>query len=242
MHGSDGPPFGETECEVLAELVPHLRRILRIYRRFAILDLDRIAALEGLDQISVGVVVARQDGTIICTNRAAEELLHTGDGLTVHDGRLHVQSPVTSQFIHESLALGMPTATETARPIRIAGSGSSGALRMVVAKLPGRHQPHSLALPQSDLVALVFEAAPQPRLSRWEHLQHLFGLLASEAKLVELLANGSSLADAVEQLKLSTGSARQYLKRAFQKTGVHRQSDLVRKVLTSPAWIRYPAR
>lgn len=246
MRGPDMPPFGEADCELLAEIVPHLRRILRIYRRFALLDLDRIAALEGLDQIAVGVIVTRADGSIICTNRAAEDLLRTGHSLTRDDGKLQTQPLVTSQLIHEALSLGrMPieadTKAETARPIRIAGSGSSDALRMVVAKLPGRHQPYSLALPQSDLVALIFEADTQSHLRRWELLQHLFGLLASEAKLVELLANGLSLTEAAGQLQLSSGSARQYLKRIFRKIGVHRQSDLVRKVLTSPVWMRNPA-
>lgn len=240
MRGPDMPPFSDAECETLAELVPHLRRILRIYRRFALLDLDRIAALEGLDQISVGVIVAREDGTVVCTNRAAEDLLRTGTSLTLHDGKLHAKTQPDSKRIHDALSLAtIPARAETSHPLRISGSGSSDPLHLVAAKLPGKHQPRSLALPQNDLVAFIFEADTQPHLRRWEHLQHVFGLLASEAKLAELLANGSSLAEAAEQLNLSVGSARQYLKRAFRKTGVHRQSDLVRKVLTSPAWTRY---
>jgi len=43
------------------------------------------------------------------------------------------------------------------------------------------------------------------------------GLSSSSAKLVEMLANGESLAAAAGRLSLSTGSARQYIKRAFRK-------------------------
>lgn len=242
MRGPEMPPFSGAECQLLEQLVPHLRRVLRIYRRFALLDLDRLAALEGLDQIAVGVVVAREDGTVVCTNRAAEDLLRAGNSLALDDGRLYARTPEGREQIREALTRATISArTKTAHPVRISGSESSDGLQLLVAQLPGQRQPQSLAHPPSDLVALVFESNTQRHLRRWEHLQHAFGLLASEAKLVELLANGLSLAQAAKQLDLSTGSARQYLKRAFQKTGVHRQSDLVRKVLSSPIWTRYPS-
>jgi DNA-binding CsgD family transcriptional regulator len=232
-------PFGEKECKLLEKLIPHLRRVLRIYRRFALLDLDRIAALEGLDQVSVGVVVVREDGTVVCANRSAEDFLRTGSSLSLREGRLHAQTASGDEQIREALTrAALPATTETAHPLRLSGPGAAD-MHLLVKKLPGRHQTHSLALPRQDLVALIFETNAQKHLKRWEHLQHAFGLMASEAKLVELLANGLNLSEAADRLDLKVGSARQYLKRAFQKIGVHRQSDLVRKVINSPVWMQY---
>ncbi|MGE3711430.1 MAG: helix-turn-helix transcriptional regulator [Hyphomicrobiaceae bacterium] len=239
LRGPGMAPFGEAECSLLKQFVPHLRRALRIYRRFALLDLDRIAALEGLDQVSVGVVVIREDGTVVCTNRSAEDLLRDGNSLTLHDGRLQVRTAADDEQIRKALSLAAnPAMTEAARPLRLSGPGTTD-MHLVVKRMLGRHQPYSLAMPQHDLIALVFETNTQQHLKRWEHLQHAFGLTASEAKLVELLANGLSLAEAARQLDLKIGSARQYLKRAFLKIGVNRQSDLVRKVLSSPVWTQY---
>lgn len=239
LRGPGMAPFGEAECSLLEQFVPHLRRALRIYRRFALLDLDRIAALEGLDQVSVGVVVIREDGTVVCTNRSAEDLLRDGNSLTLHDGRLQVRTAADDEQIRKALSLAAnPAMTEAARPLRLSGPGTTD-MHLVVKRMLGRHQPYSLAMPQHDLIALVFETNTQQHLKRWEHLQHAFGLTASEAKLVELLANGLSLAEAARQLDLKIGSARQYLKRAFLKIGVNRQSDLVRKVLSSPVWTQY---
>lgn len=242
LRGPDGPPFGDEECRLLEALVPHLRRALRIYRRFALLDLDRMAALEGLDQIAVGIVVARADGALICANRAAEDLLRSAKNLAVEDGRLQARTAAGDEQIRRALSRAVRPVTEKAvHSVRISDQGCAEGLQMLVAKLPGRREPRSLALSPHDLVALVFEADSFRHLQRWERLQHAFGLLASEAKLVELLVNGASLAEAAEQLSLKTGSARQYLKRVFQKIDVNRQSDLVRKVLSSPVWMQYPA-
>lgn len=239
LRGPGMAPFGDVECKLLEKLVPHLRRVLRIYRRFALLDLDRIAALEGLDQVSVGVVVVREDGTVVCTNRSAEDLLHAGNSLTLSEGRLQAHTAAGREQIRKALSrAAIPAATKTAHPLRIARSDSTD-IHLLVKRLPGNRQPQSLPLLQQDLVALIFETNTQQHLKRWEHLQHAFGLMASEAKLVELLANGQSLSEAAKQLDLKVGSARQYLKRAFQKVGVHRQSDLVRKVLNSPVWTQY---
>jgi DNA-binding CsgD family transcriptional regulator len=239
LRGPGMAPFGEAECKLLEKLIPHLRRILRIYRRFALLDLDRVAALDGLDQVSVGVVVVREDGTVVCTNRSAEDMLRAGNGLSLQEGRLQAQTAGGMEQIREALSRAVvPATTETAHSLRLSGSGTTD-MHVLVKRMPGRHQPHSLALARQDLVALVFETNTQQHLKRWEHLQHAFGLMASEAKLVELLANGLNLSEAANQLDLKVGSARQYLKRAFQKIGVHRQSDLVRKVLNSPVWTQY---
>jgi DNA-binding CsgD family transcriptional regulator len=211
-----------------------------IYRRFALLDLDRIAALEELDQFAVGVVVARKDGMLVCANRAAEDLLRSTKSLAVEDGRLQAQTVAGDEQIRRALSLVSRPAQAGPHPVKISDLDSAGELQMLVTKLPGRREPKSLALPPRDLVALVFETDTRRHLKQWEGLQHAFGLLISEARLVELLANGASLAEAARQLGLKTGSARQYLKRVFRKTGVNRQADLVRKVLSSPVWMQYP--
>jgi DNA-binding CsgD family transcriptional regulator len=59
--------------------------------------------------------------------------------------------------------------------------------------------------------------------------------MPSQARLADLLATGCSLKEAAKQLDITPVSARQYLKLIFQKTGTHRQAELVRKILLVPA-------
>jgi DNA-binding CsgD family transcriptional regulator len=68
----------------------------------------------------------------------------------------------------------------------------------------------------------------------WEHrmremafLQNRFGLTPAEARLVVHLVTGASLRSCGNALGISYETARGYLKSAFQKTGTHRQAELV---------------
>jgi DNA-binding CsgD family transcriptional regulator len=65
-----------------------------------------------------------------------------------------------------------------------------------------------------------------------EHLARTFGLIGAEAK-VAALATGTSLADYAGAARITIGTARWYLKQALAKTGAHRQSELVRHVLSA---------
>jgi DNA-binding CsgD family transcriptional regulator len=70
------------------------------------------------------------------------------------------------------------------------------------------------------------EAHPAP-----SQIWSLYHLTPAEERLATLLAQGESLKEAAEGLGISRNTAATQLKSVFQKTGVHRQSDLVRLVL-----------
>lgn len=61
-----------------------------------------------------------------------------------------------------------------------------------------------------------------------ETLQRLFRLAPSHAKLLALLVGGDQIKSAAAKLGVTEGSARQYLKKIFEKTGARRQMDLIR--------------
>jgi DNA-binding CsgD family transcriptional regulator len=61
-------------------------------------------------------------------------------------------------------------------------------------------------------------------------LQTLLALSPTQARLAALLFNGKSVKDAANDLHITEGSARQYLKKVFEKTGAKRQLDLIRVI------------
>jgi DNA-binding CsgD family transcriptional regulator len=63
-------------------------------------------------------------------------------------------------------------------------------------------------------------------------VRRLYRLTPAEARLAEALMAGNRLRDAADQLEITEGTARSYLKRVLRKTGAQRQSDLVRVVLS----------
>lgn len=61
-------------------------------------------------------------------------------------------------------------------------------------------------------------------------LEERLALSPAQAQLAALLYDGKSLKQAASSLGITEGSARQYLRRIFAKTGTNRQIDLVRRV------------
>jgi DNA-binding CsgD family transcriptional regulator len=70
------------------------------------------------------------------------------------------------------------------------------------------------------------------RSESWKRsrLQSTFTLSPAQARLASLLFQGQRLKQAAAQLGITEGSARQYLKVIFAKTGAKRQADLVRVI------------
>jgi DNA-binding CsgD family transcriptional regulator len=64
------------------------------------------------------------------------------------------------------------------------------------------------------------------------------GVTRREAELAALLAEGQDLQSIARRLSISEDTARKHLKSIYTKTDLHSQADLVRRILTSPAWIR----
>jgi DNA-binding CsgD family transcriptional regulator len=61
-------------------------------------------------------------------------------------------------------------------------------------------------------------------------LEQRFELSPAQAQLAALLYDGASVKQAAVKLGITEGSARQYLKKVFEKTGVKRQLDLIRAI------------
>jgi DNA-binding CsgD family transcriptional regulator len=64
-----------------------------------------------------------------------------------------------------------------------------------------------------------------------EKLAELYDLTPAEARLWANLAAGATLAEIAERHRVSVNTLRVQLGSLFQKVGVHRQADLVRRAL-----------
>ena len=70
-----------------------------------------------------------------------------------------------------------------------------------------------------------------------QRLRQLFTLTHREAALTIVLARGLTVAEAAADLGLSPQTARAYLRQIFEKVGVTRQADLIRRIHASVAGI-----
>ena len=216
-------PVGEPELCLMRALMPHLQRAFAMHRRFSRLRLERNTLAAVLERAPFGVIVLDATRRVTAMNAEAERLVAQADGLLLRAGRLQAARQTAADEFEAVLrrggAMALPRRSGK-RPLGLLaapappgdGFGSSRAATVLLLSDPdARREP------------------PEQVLSR------LFGLTRAEARLVALLVAGRTLEQAAAELSITSNTARAYLKRVFWKTGVSRQSELVRLVAGSVA-------
>jgi len=230
-------PFSDRDCELMAVLIPHLSRALKLQRDLGLLEFGRNVACDTLDSMALGLIVIDADARITFFNQAAREIADADDGLRFIGQRLIPEGDdgngirARAQRLIRSALSGAPLPSEAFEIVRPSGREPYPVL---VSTLRGSQLRLGSSI-VNDPLAIVYVRDPdRPEETRAEILQRLYGLSPSQARLAELLANGHSLKSAATLLGITVFSARQYLKLILQKTGTHRQAELVRKVLLLP--------
>jgi len=228
--------FDADDLKLLRLLVPHVGRALRLHRKLATARGQAATGNEVLDWFPTGVILLSRSGHVLTTNRAASAILARRDGLAVGPRRLcaadqHTSTALQTLIWRASNQNPGPTwsPVETMRLAR-----PSGARPLDVLVAPVRSS--FLASLDQQAVVVVFVADPEDRIGTpVEIVACYLGLTFSEAKLVLALAQGKTLQEAADEFGISAHTALTQRKSAMAKTGVRRQSELVRLVLSSPA-------
>jgi DNA-binding CsgD family transcriptional regulator len=90
---------------------------------------------------------------------------------------------------------------------------------------------------QSEAVALYVTDPRKPVETQEEILQRLFGLTPREAAVLRILVEGEDLQSVAARLGIGIETVRSHVKHIMERTGASRQAELVRMVLSSPAWV-----
>lgn len=231
------PPFSDHDCELMAVLIPHLDRALKLQRDLGLMEFGRNVALDTLDSMALGVTVIDDEARIKLCNRAAREIADARDGIRFVGERLVIEGSDGSRIRMKARELIRAALTGTPTPggaFEIARPSGGESYQVMVSALWGNQLRFGSGLLNQPLAIIYVRDPHQPDETRAEILQRLYGLAPSQARLAELIANGSTLKEAARDLGITEVSARQYLKLILQKTGTHRQPELVRKILLIP--------
>ncbi len=231
----EGAPFGASERALLAALVPHARRALRIYGRIVRAEGERDAYAGTVDQLALGAILLDDAGAVLSRNEASRGLAARGEGVDVRE-RLLV-APVAEDTralrtaVERSLAArarGAPALVEALKLRSRAGASFGVLLRALPAEA------HVAGRPAPALALFHGDPSRRDAISP-DALRALFGLTPAEAALAARLATGLTLEEAAEELGIARNTARAQLRAVFDKAGVSRQAELVRAVLRSVA-------
>jgi DNA-binding CsgD family transcriptional regulator/PAS domain-containing protein len=226
--------FTSNEVALFEYLAPHLQNAVRIHNRLAGLESGLNAATAVLDRFPTGIVVVNSDAKVIFANRAAAAILRRGDGLMSRDGLRAASHQETAKLRNAIAAVSIQRDSGIPKPemvVRIYRPSGSRAFEVLACPLPSRS-----SLSSGGAAAALFITDPEEGATlNGRALHQLFGLAPAEIRLCIALVKGKSVEEYAHEAAISSNTARTYVKRIYSKTGVRRQTELVRLLLTSSA-------
>lgn len=229
-----GRAFSDQDKKLLAALIPHLQRAILLHARVNKIETERALYAGAMANLAVGTIILDESARVLNSNAKAQQILAAGDGICLQDGYLKMAVSQTQQAY--SLALDrMSVGRDESGPglvqaLTIARSRGEGDLGMVMRPVPLREWSEGKAVPS----VVIYLSDPDERAEPpVEVIRQLYGFTPTEANLALLLANGLTLDEAATELNVSRNTIRTHLRALFAKTGVGRQSQLVRLILKS---------
>lgn len=228
------PKFTAEERAFCEMLLPHMRRALHMHNL-----LDRSESLselysQAISRLSVATIVLDENGSALRINPIAQEILDASDGLKLVGGRLEATYPSDNrelqQLIRNAFSKDDHEGGGSAEAMSVARPSGQVSLGLVVETIPSLEWAEGKSKPAA--VVYIRDAVGKSLASEVITKQ-LFNLTRAETALAMELANGLSLEEAAEALNIRRNTARAHLRSIFSKTGVRRQTELVRIMLNS---------
>ena len=219
--------FGSGDLVNLQSALPALTNVLQLKRHLTLLETRAAsieAALEGAD---LGVLLLDPQRRPFHANAVGERILRAKDGLDWTPA-----GPVAARD-SDTKRLRACVGSATGEPCLLPRPSGKRPLAVRVLPIDGGAQGHRYAHAAAGCAA-VFIRDPDNQVDRQvAAVAVAFGLTPREATIVSRLANGMTIAAAALDLKISSGNARVHLKKIFQKTDTHSQSELIRLMLSA---------
>jgi DNA-binding CsgD family transcriptional regulator len=189
-----------------------------------IAELSSRLAAEALGQLEVGVIAIDNDSRILFSNDVARRLVDECPDIGWREGRL--------VMARADLAAKLEVSRTAVQAAQVRGLDEAMIGLLMVSVEDGRDELGPGSRPERAIyLHEVARSKPIPE----QLIAELFGLSRPEARLSALLCQGLTLQEAAAHMGVTENSARTYSKLAFSNLGVSRQTELVRRIVTSVA-------
>ena len=227
----DADGWSSAQIELIQRLLPHIRQAVSVRQVLAGARALGASLAELLEHTGPGIVQLDGRGRILAANDRARDLLRAGDGVYDRKGLLYARSSADDAALQNLLAGALPSFGQ---------QGSSGSMTvgrpeplppLVVHVNPvGRRETELRAWPAAALV-LVVDPASEPRIDPVLVATGL-GLTPMESRVAVMLAEGRTIEEITAATGRKVATIRWHVRHIFNKLGINRQPDLVRRVLS----------
>ena len=232
----DAKPFSAEDKALVRFLLPHLKRSINLHSRLDFLECERQLFAGTVNRMLLGMISFDQTGNILETNQEARRILAEKDGITLSGNTLVAHGSTEGRELQRMIRQALTPAPPSQGPavveaLAVTRPSGRAKLGVLVKAIPLGQWSESKHRP----AVVVFLRDPESNAVQPSHelVRRLFELTRMEATLALLLAEGYTLDEAAEKMNVRRNTARTHLRSIFCKTGVTRQTMLVRLLLNS---------
>ncbi|WP_332778466.1 helix-turn-helix transcriptional regulator [Polaromonas sp.] len=212
----------------IAVVLPHLRRACAVEARLLQARRETATLTDALNRVTDAVAMLDRDGRVVFANPGAAATFRAENGISLApDERLLLSTSEARAGLAQALSrcagsLFWTPDHDTGPPVSVAVRWRDGQpLILTLQPLP-----KDLA-GAFGAVALLFICDPGSQKA--DHsglLREVYGLTTAEAQLAQAVGDGVALKQYADARQITYETARTFLRRIFDKTGVRRQSEL----------------
>jgi DNA-binding CsgD family transcriptional regulator len=188
-----------------------------------------------IEYLPVACLLLTRDQTIRVMNARARRLIDAQPSLTLSHNHLVVVLPEAAsrlkRAIHECLDGANGAAGQQSKSFITLPRPNRLPLIFWVAPFKGACLPTPTA--GGEWVALFFHDPEYKIPLSEDYLRETYGMTRAEAKVAVLLATGHAIDEIAETTGTTGNAVKFHLKAIYAKTGTHRQSELVARILPS---------
>jgi DNA-binding CsgD family transcriptional regulator len=231
-------PFGPSDRALCELLVPHLQAAVDAHSEFELTRTERSVYAQAMDHLTMATLILDHQGRIIHGNGAAHEVLAQQDGITLDGDHLVLSHREDAELFRAAFKRAVAGQTSgqhgIVEVVRIHRSTDQEPIVVIVKPANATRSPGGDGA-MLGAVAVFLSTERGITESSAAGIQKLLGLTNKETRLALCLANGRSLQESAGDIGITMSTARAHLRAIFSKTGIDRQSRLVRVILRSVA-------
>lgn len=217
---------------IMTALIPHLQRALRTEAKLGQAIRGDGHLVEALELQRRGLIIFGPECQVLQINSSAERMLRAEDGLQFRRGHLELESGAAQRAFQSAARDALVGDDSGVRQgSTLLCERRSGKRPYVIHVLPLRHSVQDELVP-CDPTAMMLVIDPEmdtetPVLL----LRRLFRLTQMECEIAVRISRGAEVKLIAEELCVSLPTVRTHLQHVFDKTGTHRQVELIRLLL-----------
>ena len=212
-------------------IVPHVRRAVLIGKVIGLKTAEAASFADSLDGLRAGVFLIDARGHIVHANASGHDLLADGAVLKSVNGKIVASDPSAQQVLSDVfLSAGNGDAAIGGKGIAVPLSARNGE-RYVAHVLPLTSGVRRRAGASYSAVAALFvRRAALDIPSAPEVIARTYKLTPTELRVLLAIVEVGGTPEVAEALGVAETTVKFHLRRLFEKTGAHRQADLVKLV------------